>query len=73
MASEEEVFNLTACREVLWSFSLSDTKMNVEWNLHHAHTHHNSLMCQWVAADDAPEMAWVLGAERETMVQLIEE
>ena len=63
MASEEEVFNLSACREVLRSFSLSNTKASVEQNLHHTCTHHDSLMCQWVAAEDAPEMAQLLDAK----------
>ena len=57
MASEEEVFNLLARREVLRSFSLSDNEMSVEHNLQCAHAHHDSLMCQWVAAEDALEMA----------------
>ena len=57
MASKEEVFNLSAHREVLRSFSLSDTKTSVEQNLCHAHAHHDSLMCQWVVAEDAPGMA----------------
>ena len=57
MASEEEVFNLSAHREVLRSFSLTDTKTSVEQTLGHAHAHHDSLMCQQVALEDAPEMA----------------
>ena len=73
MASEEEVFNLSARREVLRSFSLSDTKMSVQCNLQHAHVDHDSLMHQWVAAEDALEMAQVLGAEHESMEQIIEE
>ena len=73
MASEEEVFNLSARREVLRSFSLSDTETSVEHNLWCAHAHHNSLMHQWVAAEDAPEMAWVLNAEHESVEQIIEE
>ena len=44
MASEEEILNLTAHREVLRSFSLSDTETSVEHNLSHACTHHNSLL-----------------------------
>ena len=32
-----------------------------------------NLMFQWVAAEDAPEMAHVLDAERETVEQSIEE
>ena len=57
MASIEEVLNLTACWEVLRSFSLSNTKTSVEQNLHCVHAHHESLMHQQVAAGDAPEMA----------------
>ena len=57
MASEEEVFNLSARREVLRSFPLSDTEMSVEHNLPCACTKHDSLMHQWVAAEDAVEMA----------------
>ena len=57
MASGEEVFNSSARREVLRSFSLSDTETIVEHNLQHACTHHDSLMCQWVAAEDALGMA----------------
>ena len=33
MASEEELINMTACREVLRSFSLGETKTSVEQNL----------------------------------------
>ena len=73
MAFKEEILNLTACREVLRSFSLSDTEMSVEWNLWHAHEHHDSLMGQWVAAEDAPEMAQLLDAKMESMEQIIEE
>ena len=57
MASKEEVFNLSASREVLRSFSLSNTENSVEQNLCHAHTHHDSLMHQQVAAEDASEIA----------------
>ena len=57
MASEEEVFNLSARTEVLRSFSLSDTEMSVEHNLQCACAHHDSLMHQWVAVEDALEMA----------------
>ena len=73
MASKEEVFNLTAHREVLRSFSLSDTKMSVEQNLQCVCTHHDSLMCQPVAAEDAPEIAQLLGAKHDSMEQIIEE
>ena len=51
----------------LRSFYLSDTETSVEQNLCH-----ESLMCQWVAADDASEMAQVLDAET-TMEQIIGE
>ena len=57
MASEEELINMTAHREVLRSFSLSKTEMSVEQNLQQAHAHQDSLMYQRVAAEDAPEMA----------------
>ena len=60
MAYEEEVLNLSAGREILRSFSLSDTETSVECNLCHAHAHHDSLMHQQVAAEDAPEMAQLL-------------
>ena len=73
MASEEELINMTACREVLRSFSLSKTETSVEQNLQHAHAHHDSLMCQWVAAEDAPEMARLLDAEMHSVEQIIEE
>ena len=73
MASEEELINRTARREVLRSFSLSDTKTSVERNLRCAHAHHDSLMCQWVAAEDAPEMAKLLDAEMQSVEQIIEE
>ena len=73
MASKEEVFNLSAQREVLRSFSLSDTKMSVGHNPQHAHAHHVNLMHQWVAAEDALEMTWLLDAKCEGMEQIIEE
>ena len=57
MASEEDLINMTACREVLRSFSLSETEASVEQNLWQARTHHNSLMHQQVAVEDAPEIA----------------
>ena len=37
------------------------------------HAHHDSLMHQWMAAEDAPEMAWLLDAEMHSVEQLIEE
>ena len=73
MASEEEILNFTACREVLRSFSLSNTEMSVEQNLLCAHAHHDSFMCQRVAVEDAPEMAQLLDAEMESVEQIIEE
>ena len=73
MVSEEEVFNLSTCREVLRSFSLSDTQTSMELNLCHAHAHHDSLMHQQVAVKDAPEMAQLLDAKQESMEQIIEE
>ena len=57
MASEEELINMTACREVIRSFSLSETETSVQQNHQQACTHHDSLMHQWVAAEDALEMA----------------
>ena len=73
MASKEEILNLTAHREVLRSFSLSNTETSVECNLQHAHAHHDSLLHQWVAAEDALEMAQLLDAQMESMEQIIEE
>ena len=73
MESEEEVINMTAHREVLRSFSLSKTVTSVGWNLQCAHTHHDSLMCQQVAAEDGQEMARLLDAEMQSVEQIIEE
>ena len=73
MASEEELINMTACREVLRSFSLSETETSVEQNLQWAHAHHDSLMHQQVAVEDAPEMARLLDAEMHSVEQIIEE
>ena len=73
MASEEELINMTARREVLRSFSLSDTETSVERNLRCARAHHDSLMHQRVAAEDAPEMARLLDAEMQSMEHIIEE
>ena len=73
MASEEDLINMTAHREVLRSFSLSETETSVEQNLWQAHAHHDSLMHQQVAAEDAPEMAQLLDAEMQSMEQIIEE
>ena len=47
--------------------------MSVEQNIQHVHAHHDSLMCQQVVVEDAPEMAQLLGAEHESMQQIIEE
>ena len=73
MASKEEVSNLSAHREVLKSISLSDTGMSVEQNLYCAYAHHDSLMCQWMSAEDALEMAKLLDAKRQSMGPIIEE
>ena len=64
---------MTACREVLRSFSLSETKTSVEQNLQCACAHHDDLIHQWVAAEDAPEMARLLDAEMHSVEQIIEE
>ena len=64
---------MTACREVLRSFSLSDTETSVERNLRCAHTYHDSLMCQRVAVEDAPEMARLLDAKMQSVEHIIEE
>ena len=64
---------MTAHREVLRSFSLSETEMSVEQNLQCARTHHGSLMHQWVAAEDAPEMTRFLDADMHSVEQIIEE
>ena len=73
MASEDEVSNLSACREVLGSVYLSNIKTNVEWNLCCACADHDSLMYQQVAAEDALEMAQLLHAERQSLEQIIVE
>ena len=67
MASEDDLINMTACREVLRSFSLCETETSVEGNLQQACAHHDSLMCQQVAAEDAPEMAQLLDAKMQSM------
>ena len=59
--------------EVLRSFSLSEIETSVEQNLWQAHTHHDSLMCQKVAVEDAPEMAQLLDAKMHSVEQIIEE
>ena len=64
---------MTARREVLRSFSLSETETSVEQNLRHARAHHDSLMHHQVAAEDAPEMARLLDAEMHSVEQIIEE
>ena len=72
MASEEDLINRKARREVLRSFSLSETETSVEQNLRCACTHHDSLMHQRVAAEDAPEMARLLDAEMQSVEHIIE-
>ena len=64
---------MTARREVLRSFSLSETETSVEQNLQWACAHPDSLMHQWVAAEDALEMAQLLDAEMQSVEQIIEE
>ena len=44
MACEENSINAIAHRDVLQSFSLSETEMNVEHSFCHADMHHDSLM-----------------------------
>ena len=73
MASEEELINMTARREVLRSFSLSETETSVEQNLQQACAHHDSLMHQQVAVEDALEMARLLDAEIHSVEKIIEE
>ena len=73
MASEEELINMTAGREVLRSLSLSKTETSVEENLQWASAHHDSLMYHQVAVEDAPEMAQLLDIEMQSVVQIIEE
>ena len=73
MASEEDLINRTARREVLRSFSLSETETSVERNLRRACAHHDNLMRQRVAAEDAPEMARLLDAEMASVEHIIEE
>ena len=73
MASEEDLINRTARREVLRSFSLSETETSVERNLRRARAHHDNLMHQRVAAEDAPEMARLLDAEMASVEHIIEE
>ena len=64
MASEE-IINMTACRDVLRSFSLNETETGVEQNLQWACAHHDSSMCQ--------EMARPLDAKMQSVEQIIEE
>ena len=73
MASEEDLINMTAHREVFKIILLSKTETSVEWNLQQAHTHHDSLMHQPVAMEDAPEMAQLLDAKMQSVEQIIEE
>ena len=73
MASEEEILNMTAHREVLKSFSLSDTETSVEQNLQWACMHHDNLMHQQKAVEDAPDIAQLLDAEIQSVEQIIEE
>ena len=71
MASRREVLNLSARREVLRSFPISVSEMSVECNFQCACAHHDSLMHQWMAAEDAQEMARLLDSEHESVEQII--
>ena len=64
---------MTARREVLRSFSLSNTETSVERNLWRARAHLDSLMHQRVAVEDAPEMARLLDAKMQSVEHIIEE
>ena len=64
---------MTAHREVLRSFSLSKTETSVEQNLQCSRAHHDSLIHQWVAAEDVPEMARLLDGKMHSVEQIIEE
>ena len=65
---------MTACMEVLRSFSLSETEISVEQNLRCAHAHHDRLNAPaGGSAEDAPEMARLLDAEMHSVEQIIEE
>ena len=56
MASKEQSISHLDCREILQSFSLSETETSVEQNLHCAYAWHDSQIHQRVAAEDDPEM-----------------
>ena len=60
-------------REVLQLFSLSEMETSMEWNLYYAHAHHDSLMCQRVAAEDGKEIAHVLDAKTENVECIFKE
>ena len=65
--------NVMTHRHVLQFFSLSETEIKMEHNLHHADTHHDSLMYQKAAAEDILEMNCLLYAGRETVEHIMEE
>ena len=74
MASEEELVNMTACREVLRSFSLSKIETSVKQNLRCARALIMTVSCAsgWLQ-EDAPEMARLLDAKMHSVEQIIEE
>ena len=49
------------------------TETSVQQNFQQARTHHDSLMHQWVAAEDALEIAQLLDAKMKSVEQIIEE
>ena len=59
MTSEEELFKLTAYREVLRSFFQVTPRQVWSKNPCQANAHHDSLMCQQVAVEDVLEMALI--------------
>ena len=73
MASEGECLNLVAFHDAVRLFTLSNTKTSVDQNLCHAHTHHESFLCQWVVEEDSQELGHVLDVEHKSMERLIEE
>ena len=62
MVSEEAHVDSLSYRVFLESFSLSETKGSVEQKPNYTCAHHDSLLHQRVAAEDAPELAvvWTL-------------
>ena len=73
MACKDKSIIAMACKEVLQSFSLSETEASIEHNLHCGHAYHESLIWQRVAVEDALEMACILDAKRQNVECIIEE